>query len=938
MSGATCCQPLIGRSAEISQLRALTGSATDGDRTLMVLGEAGIGKSAVLADLTVHAAARGVRVLSANGRERESLLPMAGLRQLLHPFLADLLASPVTQAGELLAAVGPTATGGEGDRDLAGRALLGLLDLLARRGEPGRGVLAVVDDAQWIDRASLEVLAVTAQRLRDRPHALILAARGDVPPAGFARGFPELRLGPLTTAEAGELLDAQPCPPPRGRARSQVLAQAGGSPLALIELTRTVVGDPAAERIWAGLPLPLTDRLCVVFAARLGELPTETRGALLLAAAADAADREAVARAGLGLDPRVLAPAEEAGLVRVDTTGVRFRHPLIRSAVYHGASFARRAAAHRQLAGLLYHQPDRRAWHLAAAALTPDEGIASLLIATTAQTHGGGACAPRALTLERAAGLSPDPSLKARRLLAAAEAAVSAGQTTWARDLVARALALTDDPGLQSRCQHVTGWALAWGGHYSTAARTLLSLAGRLAATDAGAAGDALGLAATAAYQAGDPDSIGGVADVLAMLPSPVAIEPQASRVWAPRVLALAVTGQSPQAEALLGPVRPPVSADGGLHQAGDLHQAGAAAWLRDQTSDAIRLLESARNASADPATRAASGGALAALGWAYVDAGRWDDALELTAEAGQDPAVDIATAAGTLIAATIEAARGDAAHARELVLTALAADPEHSGLTTARARHALGLCALADDDYLTAFEQLRQLFGPDGAPYHRHVSYLATGDLALAAARADRGPDGREILKQIAAQPASAIRRPSPRLRQLLARAHCLLADPSTPDAYPNDILSDQTGEQWPFERAQLRLEYGQWLRRRRRINQAKQVLSAAHDTFRTLKSRPWADRAAAELRACGIAVPGAEAGAAGLGALTPQQRQIIELAAQGLSNREIAQRLILSPRTIASHLHRSFPVLGVAGRRQLHALMADACYGEVMTGTGRR
>ena len=188
-------------------------------------------------------------------------------------------------------------------------------------------------------------------------------------------------------------------------------------------------------------------------------------------------------------------------------------------------------------------------------------------------------------------------------------------------------------------------------------------------------------------------------------------------------------------------------------------------------------------------------------------------------------------------------------------------------------------------------------------------MSYLAAGDLALAAARADRGPDGREILKQIAGQPASAIRWPSPRLRQLLARAHCLLADPSTPDAYPNDILSDQTGEQWPFERAQLSLEYGQWLRRRRRINQAKQVLSAAHDTFRTLKSRPWAGRAGSELRACGIAVPGAEASAAGLGALTPQQRQIIELAAQGLSNREIAQRLILSPRTIASHLHRSFP-----------------------------
>jgi DNA-binding CsgD family transcriptional regulator len=138
--------------------------------------------------------------------------------------------------------------------------------------------------------------------------------------------------------------------------------------------------------------------------------------------------------------------------------------------------------------------------------------------------------------------------------------------------------------------------------------------------------------------------------------------------------------------------------------------------------------------------------------------------------------------------------------------------------------------------------------------------------------------------------------------------------------------VLSDPAGEQWPFERAQLRLEYGQWLRRHRRINQAKQVLSAAHDTFSALESRPWAHRAATELRACGIAVPGAVASAAGLGALTPQQREIIGLAAQGLTNREIAQRMHLSPRTVQSHLHRSFPKLGVAGRLQLHAVITPA------------
>ena len=445
--------------------------------------------------------------------------------------------------------------------------------------------------------------------------------------------------------------------------------------------------------------------------------------------------------------------------------------------------------------------------------------------------------------------------------------------------------------------------------------QTVLALAGEHVGAANNAAWDAVGLAATAAYQAGDPDSVRSVADVLAALPQATAIETQAPRAWA-----LAVTGRGLEAEGLLRRIRGTVSGGPGLHYA------GAAAWIRDQTSDAIRLLDAARNESADPAIRAASGGSLAALGWAYFDAGRWDDALELIAETGNDPAGDVTPAAGILITATIEAIRGNTGHARELVLTALAADPEQSRVITARARHALGLCALADDDYPTAFEQLRQLFGPDGTPYHPHVSYLAAGDLALAAARADCGQEGREIVKQIAELQATAASWPSARLRQLLTRADCVLADPSTPDAYADDVLSDPAGEQWPFERAQLRLEYGQWLRRHRRINQAKQVLGAAHDTFRALESRPWAHRAATELRACGIAVPGAVADAAGLGALTPQQREIIELAAQGLTNREIAQRMHLSPRTVQSHLHRSFPKLGIAGRLQLNAVITSA------------
>ena len=927
LSGAVRWQPLVGRPVELSRIRALTGPAAEGaDSALVVLGEAGIGKSALLADLTAHADACGLRVLSATGRERESALPFAGLRQLLRPALAELRASPEPRAAELLAAVGMTGATCVAGRDLAGSALLGLLDLLARRGESGRGLVAVIDDAQWIDRGSLDALAFAAYRLDNQPVAMILAARGDAPPAGFEGGLCELLLGPLSATAASDLLDAQACPP-RGRARAQVLAQAAGNPLALIELARTVAGDPAAERTWAGMPLPLTDRLSAVFAARVVDLPAPTREALLLAAAADSVDLDAVTRTGPGADPSVLAPAEEAGLVSVDATGIRFRHPLIRSAVYHRAPFASRAAVHRRLADLLRDQPDRRAWHLATAALRPDEEIASLLAGTADQAHRRGGPAARALALERAARLSPDPAIRARRLLSAAEAAVSAGQTEWARDLAARALALTGAEDLRARCLQVTGWALAGGGYYASAAQTVFTLAREHAATDA--AWNALGLAAIVAYQAGDPDSINGVAQLLGALPratatstststataTATATETQASRAWA-----LAVTGHSPEAEALLRTIRQTVSSEPAL-----LH-AGATAWLRDQTSDAIRLLDTARNAAGDPAIRPLTGAPMAVLGWAYLDAGRWDDALELIAGTVNDPVGDVSLAGAILITATIEAARGNTGHARELVLNALAADPEQSRWISARARHALGLCALADDDYVTAFEQLRPLFGSDGTPYHPHVSYLATGDLALAAARADCGPEGLEIFKQIAELHAAATFWPSPRLRQLLTRADCILADQSTPDAYPDDVVSDPAGEQWPFERAQLCLEYGQWLRRHRRINQAKQILSAAHDTFLALECAPWAHRSATELRACGIAVPGAVARAAGPAALTPQQREIIELAALGLTNREIAQRLHLSPRTVASHLHRSFPKLGITGRLQLHAVITPA------------
>src|SRR5580692_6905814 len=243
--------------------------------------------------------------------------------------------------------------------------------------------------------------------------------------------------------------------------------------------------------------------------------------------------------------------------------------------------------------------------------------------------------------------------------------------------------------------------------------------------------------------------------------------------------------------------------------------------------------------------------------------------------------------------------------------------------LVAARARRALGIAALADGSHLQAFTQLRGLFSEDGTPLHNCDSYLGVADLAAAAVRADRRAEGQDVLERALSQlPGKA----SARLEQLIARARGILAGPDGAEAHFGQALADPGGDQWPFERAQLRLDYAEWLRRRRRINDAKPVLTEALATFQRLGARSWAQRAQAELRACGVAVTGAPVEPDALGELTPQQRQIVRLAGDGLTDREIGDRLFLSPRTVSSHLYRSYPKLGVASRHQLRDVIAQA------------
>ena len=908
--------PIIGREADLARLRGLVDPVPRAGRVLVVTGEAGMGKTVLLADAAGRARSAGLQVLSVTGRESESKLAFAGLHQLLRPVLSYTAALPGRQAQALRGALGLAADPVAGDPLLTGVAVLTLLSDLSERSP----VLVVADDAHWLDRSSLDALTFAASRLDAERVVVLLGARGQAPPPGFDRGFPELHLGPLSAADAGRLLGAQPVPP-RGRARSQVLAQAEGNPMALIELAKVIAEDPAASRRWDAEPLPLTDRLSAVIAARFVALPERAQAALLLAAVADGAELTAAASHGGGPDALTLAPAEREGLVTLDRAGLRFSHPLVRSAIYHSAPFAQRAAAHRQLARALHNEPDRRAWHLAAAALRPDEQVASLLEATAAQAQHRGGAAAAALALERAAELSPARADQARRLVAAASIAIPTGQADWVQDLASRALAVTTDPLLRMTARHDAGWALAYSGRRSAARAALLSVAEEAARDQPDLAWDALADAAIVVCHSGAPPCRQAVSRVLEFLEDQRA---PSARYGPHRLWIRACTDPFGSRSELVRDLR---QISGSPLDEAALWRTGSAAWLLDESALAVTMLRDAMQRLQAPGEQGTSGPGLTALGWAYIDLGRWDDALQAAAEAtdlAEANHMELTAAAADLIAATVLAMRADSAAARRRADRVLAhADLAGAGLLAARARRALGVAALADGSYLQAFTQLRQLFSEEGAPVHNIFSYLGVADLAAAAIRADRRMEGQDVLERALSHldgPAS------PRLNQLIAQARGILAGPDGAEAHFGQALFDPAGDQWPFERAQLRLGYAEWLRRRRRINDAKPVLTQALGTFRRLRARSWAERAEAELRACGVAVADAPSEPDGLSKLTPQQRQIVRLASEGLTNREIGDRLFLSPRTVSSHLYRSFPKLGVADRHQLRDVIPSA------------
>ncbi|MBL1119441.1 AAA family ATPase [Streptomyces sp. 110] len=910
---------ILGRAAELARLdRLLAAVDGSGPQVLVLTGEPGAGKSTLVDWAAERGRARGLGILRVRGSEVEGGLGLSGVHQLLHPLLPgdDL---PAGHREALDRAFGPEAAQYELKLDQLSLCVgvLGLITEAATR----RPLLLLVDDAQWLDLGSVDVLAFLARRLEGRPVVLLLAAREEGVPGRFDRDFPQVTVGPLSRTAAGQLLDVQP-DRPRGKARAEILQQAAGNPLALIELSRALArgrtGDTGAGAAGSAT-LPLTARLENLFAADLPGLPAPTRAALLLVAAAGPARLTDLMRAAPELDVvQALDPAERSGLVRVADGRVLLRHPLVRSAVYHAASFHERRQAHLALAAALAEEPDRRAWHLAAASTGQDPEVADALAESAERARGRGGYAAAATALERAAELTPVPELRARRLLSAAQAAMFAGHPQWVGEMSGRVGGMTEDPRLRAEASLLGGWALGVTLRHEEALALLLGVAEATAASAPGLALDALSTAATSVYNSGAPydrselHRISGLIDedgdpaacawIRAVI-DPQREQPRLTKLLTDRLAALA------QEESL-----------------GNLTALGSTTWILDETEQAARVL----GRTMDLLRRAGSAGTNAtvtqALALVLFENGSWTAAEEAAHEAfwmATEAGADNVTVGARILRATLRALEGDHAAARTQAMQAVhGVDLRNSLNLQVRHRHAMGMAAFVAGDHNDAYEQLRATFTHDfrPAPVHYHASLYYLGDLAAAAVRAERADDARTVLDAVRRHLNPA---PSPRLAAVLHRATALLTDTDDAEHHFRAALDNPATDCWPFEKALARLDFGEWLRRRRRSAEARPHLNAALECFQRLDARPWTDRTAAELRAAGapaatVATPASE--------LTAQERQIAELAAQGLTNRDIAARLYLSPRTVGYHLHKIFPKLGIRARAQLRdALSRD-------------
>ncbi|CAM5714511.1 HTH luxR-type domain-containing protein OS=Streptomyces fumanus OX=67302 GN=GCM10018772_40850 PE=4 SV=1 [Streptomyces fumanus] len=856
---------LFGRGAELAAIGAFLERPGESGGVLTVHGELGSGKSALLREVRRAAGARGRTVVALRGYRSEAGLPGAGLTQLL----------PV-------AACGPDA------RSAAAEAL-------RRHTRAGRPLLVVLDDAQWFDGPSLDALLMVCRETAGT--ALLMAGRplprGD---ARHASGpVPDLVLGPLAGTDAERLLRRHgPDVPPL--LANRVLRETEGNPAGLVSVTGLLASaaPPAAEALLAPR-LPLGDALHTRVTSLLAGVPESVRDVLLLAAVADTVQPELLREAARAVDPadRALDAAEDRGLLRTESATVRFGHPLLRSAVYWEASRARRRRAHLALAGRDGPGSYRRALHRALASTAPDEATARELEDSVPEDL------PEAAAVhELAADLSPRPADRARGLVRAAWAAQVRDQTGEVRRLVARITALS-----AGRCPE-TAAAVAALGSPGPAGGPVLPWP----PFPPPAAGPARGgPSAPRASDARPPDPR---TDRHPALLSALCWTDRTAHADRGRALLATAGAALARGRFPLEPLR-------------DAALVSVATALDDPLA-AERLGGAVLDSLTGPGYFGTARAVLAHRQLARLHLGdregvlRDGDTGERWSRAADDPHAAAVFRCGVAQVRAWEGAEeGHTALTDGILAFAL---PRGLPLLASRARWARGSMALAHGRPEDAYEELRMLSDPGGDARHPVVAAWALGDL-VAAAVASRREDAVRDRVRWAAEVNRSLR--SAALEHLLARSLALLGEGDAPEEHFTRALAVPGTGALRYERARTRLAFGEWLRRRRRVLEARDQLQRARDAFASAGAAVWVRRADSELLAAGDATAADPLrGAAGLG-LTPREAEVARLAAQGLSNQGIGWQLGLTHRTVASHLSRVFAKAGVTSRKQLPAVL---------------
>jgi DNA-binding CsgD family transcriptional regulator len=910
---------LYGRRGERAVLDELLAQVRGGDAAVLVLrGEAGVGKTALLEYLA--GAARGCRLARAAGAQSETELPFAGLQQLCAQLPDRLDRLPGPQREALRVAFG-LAEGPQPDHFLFGLATLSLLSEVAR----DQPLVCLIDDEQWLDRASAQVLGFAARRLAPVPVGLVFAALG---PDQELTALPELMVAGLPEAEARALLESTLAGPLDARARDLIVAETRGNPLALLDLTRGMTpaqlaggfGLPSA----AALPGDVEDR----FRRQLDDLPEPTRRLLLVAAADPSGDPVLVRRAAgrLGIAPGAAEPAVEAGLLELRVRAW-FRHPLMRTAAYRLAPPPDRRAAHRALAEVTdpLTDPDRRAWHRAQAADGPDEEVAAELESTAGRARCRGGLAAAAAFLEQAVLLSGDPARRAERGLAAAQASLQAGAFAKAGELLVTAEAGPLDELQAGRAYLLRGTLVFASRRGTDAPPLLLKAARRLELTDRDLAREAYLTAWMAALFAGRLADAGDLMEVSR------AAQERTGPTEPPRLVdrllggltTLVTDGPAAAGPALRDVVGAFADAEVPAAEAlswGWFAQAAASALWDDDAWRAmlVRQVRLARHAGALYQLPIM----LAALGTAVAWSGDFTAAAALISEAD---AIGAATGsrAAPFAALTLACLRGDQAEAAPLIEATIGSGLAGGhGMALAYAHWSAAILANGLGRYGEALAAARHAAEDMSALY---ISMWALPELIEAAVRSGNSRMAGEALARL----SEAARAGGTDLGLgIEARSRALLSEGAAAEGLYREAVDRLGRTQLRPEAARAHLLYGEWLRRENRRVDARVQLRTAHELLSALDMQAFAERARRELRATGEKVRRRTAET--VSRLTPQEAAIARLACDGWTNVEIGAQLFLSARTIEWHLRKVFTKLGISSRRDLRRALGEVAPGD--------